>query len=249
MIGEFMYRRTVGLDHRMNCPRFNPTITAQHRHICADNWDDIWVVGDVHGCQRELELLLAKLEVGTEDLIVFVGDLIRKGPDNHGVVTLVRESPNMISVRGNNEEKVIRGEKNVPDLTKEDLMWLASLPVAISWSGYLVVHAGVDPRKPLAGQTIDDLLSIRSLTPSGDYNPPFWFNQYDGAERIVFGHTVLENPLTCPSVIGLDTGCVYGGTLTAYDCTRGRLISVEAERTVQQRSGEKFLDPLAGTTA
>lgn len=234
----------------MNVPQFNQTIAAQHCQICTDNWDDTWIIGDVHGCRAELESLLAKLDVGTNDLIVFVGDLIRKGPDNHGVVSLVRESPNMRSVRGNNEEKIIRGEKEVADLTDTDRMWLASLPVAISWDGHLVVHAGVDPRKPFSEQTVNDLLTIRSLTPEGSYDPPFWFDRYDGSPRIAFGHTVLEHPITEASYIGLDTGCVYGGALTAYECTRDQLVSVEADRTVQERSAEKFLaKPTSSTDA
>lgn len=241
MVRDFMYRRVAYVVHRMSHFRFNQSIAAQHRQVCTDNWDDIWIIGDVHGCRTELELLLSKIDVGSNDLIVFVGDLIRKGPDNHGVVSLVRESPNMISVRGNNEEKVIRGEKDVAELTETDRVWIASLPVAISWDGHLVVHAGIDPRKPHIEQTVDDLLTIRSLTPAGDYDPPFWFNRYDEPARIAFGHTVLERPITDTSYIGIDTGCVYGGALTAYECTRNQVVSVEAERTIRERSADKFL--------
>lgn len=231
----------------MDFPGPNRTIAAQHRRICTDDWDDIWIVGDVHGCRAELESLLGTLNVGTNDLMVFVGDLVRKGPDSHGVVELIRESVNMISVRGNNEAKVIRGEKEVADLTENDHMWLASLPVAISWEGYVVVHAGVDPRKSLGEQTVDDFLTIRSLTQEGGYDPPFWFDRYDGSPRIAFGHTVLERPMIETSVIGLDTGCVYGGSLTAYECTRDQVVSMKADRTVQERSAEEFLAPPASS--
>lgn len=225
----------------MGFPLFNRAVAAQHRRVDATNWDDIYVVGDVHGCRADLDVLLSKLELDTNDLVVFVGDLVCKGPDNHGVVTLVRDSPNMISVRGNNEEKIIRGETSVPDLTEADTMWLASLPVAISWEGYLAVHAGVDPRKSLTEHTVDDLQTMRSLAPGGSYDAPFWFDYYEGPERVVFGHTVLERPLVDTYSIGLDTGCVYGGALTAYDCTRDRSVSVEANQTVKERSDEKFL--------
>ena len=138
-------------------------------------------------------------------------DLVRKGPDDHGVVELVRDSPNMTSVRGNNEEKISRGEKEPRDLTDKDISWLASLPIAISWEGKLVVHAGVDPRKPLNQHTVDDLQNIRSLSTTGsDYDPPFWFDRYRGPRQVFFGHTVLEQPIIGTHAIGLDTGCVYG---------------------------------------
>ena len=86
--------------------QFNDSIEAQHQHVDVDAWDDIYVIGDVHGCLSELEMLLDELDTSEDDLVVFVGDLVRKGPDNHGVVDLVRSSPNMLSIRGNNEEKI-----------------------------------------------------------------------------------------------------------------------------------------------
>nr|WP_233274774.1 metallophosphoesterase [Haladaptatus cibarius] len=84
----------------------NPTFADEvaRRRIDADEWDDIYVVGDVHGCLTELESLLETLGVNDDDdLVVFVGDLIRKGPDSLGVLELVQANDNLLSVRGNNE--------------------------------------------------------------------------------------------------------------------------------------------------
>jgi len=121
---------------------FHPDVAEQYLRLDLDAWDDVYVVGDVHGCRESLDRLLGTLDIGEEDLVVFVGDLIRKGPDSAGVVELLRDSPNMYSVRGNNEEKVLRGETVVEGLDEDHREWLRSLPVAIGFDGGLVVPAG-----------------------------------------------------------------------------------------------------------
>ncbi|KTG09202.1 metallophosphoesterase [Haloprofundus marisrubri] len=229
-------------------PQFSDAIEAQHRRVDADEWANIYVVGDVHGCLDELDALLARLDPGDDELVVFVGDLIRKGPDNGGVVRRVREMPNLVTIRGNNEEKVIRGEKDPDGLDDSDVEWMRSLPVAISWEGALVVHGGVDPRKPLSEHSVDDLQNTRSLVPGGSYDPPYWFEEYEGPERVFFGHTVLDSAVHREYAVGLDTGCVYGGKLTAIDCSRDALISVDLGRTVQSRKDSKIVIPPRATT-
>lgn len=222
---------------------FHPDVAAEHRRIDLTAWEDAYVVGDVHGCADALDRLLSTLEVTDDDLVVFVGDLIRKGPDSDRVVRRVRAAENMFSVRGNNEENVLRGEKTVDALTEEDIEWLRSLPVAISWDGGLVVHGGVDPRRPIAEQSIDELQNTRSIPPSAGYEGPFWYERYEGSPRVFFGHTVLEAPIETDHAVGLDTGCVYGGSLSAYDLRRERVHDVPAEIARKPRSDSKIVSP------
>lgn len=105
----------------------------------------------------------------------------------------------------------------------------------------VVTHAGIDPRKSLTEHTVDDLQNVRSLTPDGGYEPPYWFNVYEGSLRVFFGHTVLEDPVVGEHAVGLDTGCVYGGALTAYDVSNEEIISFDCQRTCQERKDSKFL--------
>jgi serine/threonine protein phosphatase 1 len=223
--------------------RFHETVREQHCRIDADHWEDVYVVGDVHGCLASLERLYDLIDPGPRTLLVFVGDLVRKGPDNHGVVQFVRETENAISVMGNNEAKVVRGEKDPDGLTTEDRAYIEGLPVVISWGGNLVVHGGVDPRRPLDDHDARDLLTMRSFTPGNDYRRPYWFERYDGDSRVFFGHTVLETPFESPSAVGLDTGCVYGGELTAYHCDTGEFVSVAPEGTYQDRDADSIVSP------
>lgn len=220
---------------------FHPDVASDHLRVDLTEWAGVYVVGDVHGCADALDRLLSVLDVTGDDLVLFVGDLIRKGPDSGRVVRRIRNADNMYSVRGNNEEKVLRGEKTVSSLDADDLAWLRSLPVAISWDGGLIVHGGVDPRKPLDEHTIDDLQNARSLSPDGGYEGPFWYERYDRAPRIFFGHTVLAAPVETEWAVGLDTGCVYGGSLSAYDLRRGRFRDVPARRPGRSRSDSKIV--------
>ncbi|MFH5797749.1 metallophosphoesterase family protein [Haladaptatus sp. CMAA 1911] len=214
-----------------------------HERIDADDWEEIYVVGDVHGCLLELESLLDTLAPSSDDLVVFVGDLIRKGPDSLGVVELVRERDNFRSVRGNNEQKLIDGSVELDGFGEEEIEYVRSLPAAISWDDALVVHGGVDPRKPLSDHSVDDLETTRSLAPDGSYDRPFWFEEYEGPRRVFFGHTVLERPVEREYAVGLDTGCVYGGTLTAYEYRDDEFVTQPSRRTGKSRSDDSIVTP------
>lgn len=216
---------------------FSDDVAAQVTRIDPAAWERLYVVGDIHGCLPALERLLDELDPGPEDLVLFVGDLVRKGPDNAGVVDLVRSRPNFLSVRGNNEEKLLRGEKRASDLDTADLEYLASLPVAITWDGGLVLHGGLDPRRPLVDHTADDLQNIAEL------DDGFWWESYSGPERVFFGHKPLADPVVGPHAVGLDTGCVYGNALTAYDRRADRVVSVEPAETYHDRADDKWIHP------
>ena len=218
-------------------------VRDSHHRIEADQWDDIYVVGDVHGCLSAFERLVDRIGLDEDTLAVVVGDLIRKGPNSHGVVEFVREHENVLSVRGNNEAKVIRGDKEVPGLTGEDRAYVESLPHAISWEDALVVHGGVDPRKGLGDHESDEFLTMRSLTPDGSYERPYWFEEYEDSPRVFFGHTVLAMPYESPGAVGLDTGCVYGCELTAYRVGTGEFVTVTPEETYQERSADSIVSP------
>lgn len=221
----------------------NSAIDPSHEHIDSAEWDDIYVVGDVHGCREVLEQLLARLDPAPNDLVVFVGDLVRKGPDSKGVLDLVRAHPNFRSVRGNNEQKLIDGRKSIETLTDDDLAYLESLPLIISWDDVAVVHGGIDHRKPFDEHTLTELLNNRSLVPDGSYERPFWFEARPESPRVFFGHTVLSEPFVSEHAVGLDTGCVYGGQLTAYDYRADELIAVDPPETYVSRSSDSIVEP------
>jgi len=123
-------------------------------------------------------------------------------------------------------------------LTQEDHDWLASLPdfILLESLKTLVVHAGVMPGRDPLGQpgnvyrhcryVSDKDLSLVNLDTSTYAKPEgstFWADLYDGGLNVVHGHHVIdmENPKVTTTktgsgrVFGIDTGCCFGGRLTA----------------------------------
>lgn len=226
----------------MTVPEFGESVAPAHTRLDVSGDGTVYVVGDVHGCIAELRTLWERLAPGSEDLVVFVGDLVRKGPASEEVVEFVRTRDNALSVRGNNEETILRGEE-AAGFPPDSRDAIESFPLVVSWDDAMVVHGGVDPDVPLGEHGPADLLETRSIPAENGYGGPFWFDSYEGSPRIFFGHTVLTEPLLGEWTVGLDTGCVHGGRLTAYDCTRRETVSVPAERAYVPRSDERVLQP------
>jgi hypothetical protein len=68
------------------------------------------IVGDVHGCAGELGSLLEALAPGADDQVLFVGDLVARGPDSRGVLALYRAVRGR-SVLGNHEARLIEARR------------------------------------------------------------------------------------------------------------------------------------------
>lgn len=127
-------------------------------------------IGDIHGCLQELQELL-HLIGAAQDRLVFVGDLVDRGPDSAGVVQLIRrleQHGSVLTVKGNHDDNaaswLLRSRKHKAagttikpppagrlaewaGLTPEDVDWLEALPVvAEAAPGWLAVHAGFEDR-------------------------------------------------------------------------------------------------------
>lgn len=63
-----------------------------------------YCIGDVHGCLRTLQALLAAINYRAgQDRLWFTGDLVDRGPDSVGVLQLLRELPDVVAVMGNHD--------------------------------------------------------------------------------------------------------------------------------------------------
>lgn len=125
-----------------------------------------YVIGDVHGCYRSLLSLLDIINFKPDiDELLFLGDLVNKGPSSLEVLELVRSLPKARSVLGNHEfhllmaydNKSVTGSTGVSndfDLIFEsrncdDLMnWIRSWPLCFYEEKYrtLLFHAAMDPK-------------------------------------------------------------------------------------------------------
>jgi len=203
------------------------------------------VIGDIHGCYEELLLLLETVGLGPDDRVVAVGDLIVKGRRNREVLNLFSTDARFSSVIGNHDLAILKfwqGQtsslKDSQKITCAELEtdkeryanYLGSLPLMIDLGSHAVVHAGVRPGIPLDEQTAEDLTELRTLgvdRTSRSGTP--WYEAYDGEKVILFGHWPSPKPRVSKRAIGLDTGCVYGYSLSAYIVETGELFQVPAK--------------------
>ena len=202
------------------------------------------VVGDIHGCFDELTDLLGLFNLQSDDRVIAVGDLITKGPKNREVLDLLMSDPRFSSVVGNHDRKIrqrLRGEpvrlnkdrrrvlKELGPDPRPYESFLRSLPFTIDLGSHLIVHAGIRPGVDLDKQMASDMTEIRTMgaDPPGRRGLP-WYRVYRGPQTILFGHWPAKRPRRAPYAIGLDTGCVYGGNLTAFVIETGELVSVPA---------------------
>jgi hypothetical protein len=133
-------------------------------------------------------------------------------------------------------------EAFVGELREALLRELRRLPLAIvspsaGDASWVVVHAGVDPEAGLSSLRNADTCTRVRYWPPGGPRAHHWHDFYSEATLLIFGHDAVgglverRRPDGRPRLIGLDTGCVYGGRLTGYWIERDCLVSVPAERT------------------
>ncbi|MBF0472036.1 MAG: metallophosphoesterase [Gammaproteobacteria bacterium] len=131
-------------------------------------WNRQIVIGDVHGCLEELQQLVSNLHLTADDEVIFVGDLIDKGPKSAGVVNWLGNISKLHSVQlieGNHEERFLRWyatlQKNpekaaqfaprqqFSELLAElepagiEILQQSRLWYRLQQHDYIVVHAGV----------------------------------------------------------------------------------------------------------
>lgn len=218
------------------------------------------VVGDIHGCFNELKTLILSLEEKQEynkdtDRLIFLGDYIDRGEDSRLVIKFIRElqknNSNVIALKGNHEDmlcnyrkdarnqdwlyngysETIKSYKGFNEEFNNDIQWMKTLPLYYEDDHCIYVHAGIDVTKPMDKQTKYDLLWIRK---------EFIYNVQQYHKRVVFGHTptvtlTRENhPVyTYTDNIDIDTGCVFGGALTALIIEDGEVVNYyQAERQI-----------------
>ncbi len=209
-------------------------------------------IGDVHGCADEFEELLNALELDPEDRIIQVGDLINRGPDSHRVIELAREYK-VEAIIGNHEHRLLTARKRkkwsllkeydrptIKQLTARDWKYLEGMKkyIYVAALDTVIVHGGFLPNHPWKSQSINTVTRIQVIDKKGRAakrsdapDAPPWADSWGGKPFVVYGHTPRPNVLYRPGSIGIDTGCVYGGHLTAYVIDDQSLVEVRAHQT------------------
>ncbi|MCP4068720.1 MAG: hypothetical protein GY741_10610 [Phycisphaeraceae bacterium] len=233
------------------------------------------VIGDVHACGDELrELLDVLVELRAVTRVVLTGDLLTKGPDPAGTVDAIDAfagaGRSIESVCGNQDlrifhslerlaagtplDRISRSDRGVYARLVEggmvDAAWrrLAdTIPRIETTAGdATVVHAGIRPELGLADTEPHDKIHLK---PDAGGSP--WWADYAGEDGlIVCGHKPVDAPIRSvrnarPVAVNVDTGCVAGGSLTAYLVESDEFIAVESRQVRGRRTGGRFIEPTA----
>ena len=186
----------------------------------------------------------------------FLGDLVNRGPDAVAVLQLVIamvEAGDALCTPGNHDDVVRRqlaegfqdpdgivdGMQQVraagSDFERRVIDFLASLPVyhILDDDGLVAAHAGL----PEALQGLDTpearrfaVYGQRIVGADGRTVRDQWARDYRGARKVVHGHLPVEQVLWVNGTLDLDSGCVYGGRLTALRYPELELVAVPAAR-------------------
>jgi protein phosphatase len=188
---------------------------------------------------------------------IFLGDLVDRGPDTPGVLRLVMgmvAAGAALAVLGNHEAKLLRAlrGKNVQRThgLAESMDQLAAEPeefraqverfidglishYVLDGGRLVVAHAGLIERYQgrASGRVREFCLYGQTTGETDEYGFPVrypWAQEYRGQALVLYGHTPVPETEWLNNTLCLDTGCVFGGRLTAFHYPERSLVSVPA---------------------
>ena len=194
---------------------------------------------------------------------VFVGDFVDRGPKVPEVLRLVMQMQKTgaaICVPGNHDLKLVRAlrgrnvnpthglAESLAQLEKESTEFKTEIAEFLDDlvshyvldSGKLVVaHAGMkaELQGRASGHVREFALYGETTGETDEFGLPIrvnWADEYRGTATVVYGHTPVTEPQWVNRTINIDTGCVFGGKLTALRYPEKELVSVSAHQTYYQ---------------
>ncbi|GAB3716075.1 polynucleotide kinase-phosphatase [Amycolatopsis oliviviridis] len=190
---------------------------------------------------------------------VFVGDLVDRGPDTPGVlrrVMAMAEAGSALVVCGNHEQKLVRAlngrnvkvthglAESLEQLSAQDEDFRAKARAfcegliahyVLDGGKLVVAHAGL-PEKfhgRASGRVRSTALYGDTTGETDEYGLPVrlpWARDYRGTAMVLYGHTPTLEPEWVNGTMCLDTGCVFGGKLTALRYPEREVVSVKAKK-------------------
>jgi protein phosphatase len=197
--------------------------------------------------------------------VIFLGDLVDRGPRIPDVLRLVMRmvgAEHALAVPGNHDMKLMRKlrgkDVRITHGLEDSLRQLEAEPVEFrdhvaSFLDDLVSHYVLDDGKLVvahagmkeemqgrgSGRVRDFALYGETTGETDEFGLPIrynWAAEYRGRATVVYGHTPVPEPEWLNRTINIDTGCVFGGRLTALRYPEQELVSVAARRVYAEPS-------------
>ncbi len=212
----------------------------------------LFSIGDIHGCAKSLDALVAKINPLPDDHLIFIGDYIDRGPDSKGVIDrliALQQVCNCTFLRGNHEAMMLDymlgkgielweinggietlesyrqfGSIDIPDTHRE---FLKETKMYHDEPAFFFVHAGLKPDK-----TIKENITLYGEEVFLWERSHLYVNERAWEKPLVCGHTPHRDPILNHDLILIDTGCVYSsfqgfGKLTAVQLPQREIIQVD----------------------
>lgn len=215
--------------------------------------------------------------------VIFVGDLVDRGPGSVPVLALVMKmvaEGDAFCVPGNHDVKLVRwlrGEKvkvahgletTIDELERESPEFRGQVEnfldglvshLVLDDGRLVVAHAGLraEYQGRASGRVRSFALYGETTGETDEFGLPVrheWAREYRGSALVAYGHTPVPKAEWLNNTINIDTGCVFGGALTALRYPERELLSIPARVTYQvparpiehrsERSGQHAVDDL-----
>ncbi|CAN5433319.1 polynucleotide kinase-phosphatase [soil metagenome] len=202
---------------------------------------------------------------------VFLGDLVDRGPDSPGVLRLAMNATARgiaIVVPGNHDERLLRKlkgrdvrltyglaetmeqlEAQPPEFTLEIRKFLDTLRSHYVLDDWRLVAAHAGMKEAYLGRASGRVRSFalfgETTGETDEFGLPVrynWASEYRGETTVVYGHTPQIRAEWLNNTINIDTGCVFGGKLTALRWPERELVDVRAHQVYAEPA-----KPLDGT--
>lgn len=191
--------------------------------------------------------------------VIFLGDLVDRGPRTPETLRLVMDAVAddvALCIPGNHDDKLLRAlrgrnvqvthgldeslrqlDAELPEFRQRVVAFLDGLisHYVLDGGELVVAHAGLpEALQGRSSRVVRDFALYGETTGETDAEElPVrgdWARSYRGAAAVVYGHTPVAFPEWVNQTINIDTGCVFGGSLTALRWPERELVSIPAER-------------------
>lgn len=208
------------------------------------------VIGDIHGCYRELMELLDKAALRSEDRIIALGDILDRGPDSAKVMDFFSSNNQTTCLMGNHEHKhILINDGTIPPSLSQKITYrqytsadyghlintIRHFPYYIDMEAAVLIHGSFEPGIPVAEQKQAVLLGTRNGEAylKKNYDNP-WYELYDREKPIIAGHHDYsgkgEIQIINNKIFLIDTGCCYGKYLSAVLLPDFKIFQVKSRK-------------------